>query len=228
VTSKARTQRQKLLSNPYEHRRLDVIAARWNAKAKDWDQSLNDSNCHLNEDEAYGRFIDQLEAILRMKRSFCASRGVIDAGCATGLVLGKAISSFAWGVGVDISPKMIEVAQSKQIGHAKFFVGDCFKLSSICPKAGAILSRGVLLSHYGKEQGRELLGSARACLEDQGFILWDFLNAAARRAYQHAPENKAYFESDEICAMATGAGFRVAKVLGEPERRVRILLAECG
>ena len=226
MTVKGRTQNQNLPSEPYAHRHLDAIAARWNAKAKDWERGVDDPNCHLNEDGAYVRFIDHLEAILRMKRNFCASRGVIDAGCATGLVLAKAIASFAWGVGVDISPNMIEVARSKQIAHAKFFVGDCFKLSSICPKAGAVFSRGVLLSHYGKEQGTELLGSARACLEEQGFILWDFLNAAARPASQHAPKNKAYFESDEVCAMATGAGFRVAKVLGEPERRAQILLAE--
>ena len=226
MTPKALKQNHNLLSEPYAHRHLETIAARWNAKAKEWEQNLNDPNCHLNEDGAYVRFIEQLEAILRLKRNFCATRGVIDAGCATGLVLAKAISSFAWGVGVDISPKMIEVARSKQIAHAKFFVGDCFKLSSISPKAGAILSRGVLLSHYGKEQGSELLGSARACLEDQGFILWDFLNAPARQSYQHAPENKAYFESDEVCAMATIAGFRTAKVIGESERRVQILLAE--
>jgi len=227
VTFKARTETQRFLSEPYAPRQLDAIAARWNAKAIHWDQSLADPNCHLNEDGAYVRFIDQLEAVLRIKRSFCASTGVIDAGCATGLVLARAIPSFAWGVGIDISPKMIEVAQSKQIPHAKFFVGDCFNLSSICPKAGGVLSRGVLLSHYGQEQGKELLATARACLQDKGFIVWDFLNASARKAYQHAPQNKAYFEPDQVCAMAITAGFRAAKILGQPQRRVGILLAEC-
>jgi hypothetical protein len=65
VTPKALKQNQNLLSEPYAHRHLETIAARWDAKAKDWEQSLKDPTCHLNEDGAYVRFIEQLEAILR-------------------------------------------------------------------------------------------------------------------------------------------------------------------
>ena len=120
---------------------------------------------------------------------------------------------------------MIELAQTKQLARARFLVGDCFKLSSICPKAGAVLSRGGLLSHYGQTQAIELLRNARACLEPGGFILWDFLNAAARHSFRHIPEKKAYYDSDEICAMAANADFSNVQVLGEPQRRVKLLLA---
>jgi SAM-dependent methyltransferase len=217
---------QDLIGEPYAHRRLDAIAGRWDAKAQEWERNLMDPGCHLNEDGAYVRFMEQLEYILRMKQKFCADRGVIDAGCATGLVMARAISWFSWGIGIDISPRMIDLAKAKQIPTAKFLVGDCFKVSRICPKAGAVLSRGVLLSHYGHKQGVELLQSARACLETGGFILWDFLNAAARQSFRHAPQKKAHFGAEVACGMATEAGFKTVQVLGEPERRVLLLLAE--
>jgi ArsR family transcriptional regulator len=157
---------------------------------------------------------------------FCARQGVIDAGCGTGLVLEEVSSAFAWGLGVDISPEMIAVARTKQLEHVRFVVGDCFALGSICPKAGAVVSRGVLLSHYGRRQGQALLRAARSILVEGGFLLFDFLNGAARGRHQHMPEHKTWLTADEVCVMARAAGFSKARVLGGAERRVRLLLAE--
>ena len=218
---------QDRISEPYAKRHLDAIAGRWDEKAQEWERNLMAPDCHLNEDDAYIRFTEQLDHILYVKKKFCIGKGVIDAGCATGLILARAISSFSWGIGVDISPRMIDLAKAKPIPLAKFLVGDCFDLSRICPKAGAVLSRGVLLSHYGRKQGVELLQSARTCLEKGGFVLWDFLSAAARQSFQHAPQGKAYFDPQEVCDMALEADFRLVKVLGGSERRVLLLLAEC-
>ena len=105
-------------------------------------------------------------------------------------------------------------------------VGDCFELASLCPKAGAVLSRGVLLSHYGQEQGEALLRATREALAPRGFLIFDFLNESGRNMSSHAPENKSYFQGREVCAMARRAGFRGVRVLGEPKRRVRLLVAE--
>jgi SAM-dependent methyltransferase len=206
---------------------METIAARWDAKARHWEQDLEDPSCHLNEDQAYDQFLQHLALVIEQRRDFCAAQGVVDAGCGTGLVLAKALSSFAWGVGIDISPEMIRMAQAKQLATATFVVGDCFQLSSACPKAGAVLSRGVLLSHYGPQQGKALLGSARAALIQGGFILLDFLNQSGRAKFPHAPENKSYFEPAEVCEMAIASGFRRTQILGEDQRRVRLLLAEC-
>lgn len=213
--------------NPlYARRRLRAVAARWDAKAADWERNLRDPDCHLNEDNAYERFLELLSEIIRQRQDFCAGRGVIDAGCATGLVLAKVADSFRWGIGVDISTRMIESAQSKRVPHCRFLVADCFDLSAHCPKAGAVVSRGVLLSHYGYRAGEELLRSAFDCLVNQGFILWDFLNQTARARHQHAPKDKCYYEPEEARVLATKAGFRTAVIYGEPARRVRLLYAE--
>jgi SAM-dependent methyltransferase len=212
----------------YEHRALAAIAARWDTKARAWDQQLENPACHLNEDDAYHRFLEQVGLVLEARRSFCAQQGMIDAGCGTGQVLAHVLSSFAWGIGVDISVEMIRVARAKLLAQGQFILGDCFELPAICPRAGAVLSRGVLLSHYGHQQGEALLRAARAALVPGGFVVFDFLNEPARTRFAHVPGNKTYFLPEEVCTMAHRAGFHQATVLGEPARRALLLLAAEG
>ena len=210
----------------YARRRLKAIAARWDARAGAWDRALADPDCHLNEDDAYGRFTRVVQRLIGQRRRYCALHGVIDAGCGTGLVLAEVCSAFAWGMGLDISAEMIRVARAKRLAHARFVVGDCFELPLLCPRAGAILSRGVLLSHYGREQAPAILSAARAALAPGGFLVLDFLNEAARTEHRHAPENKTWFSALEIQWMAHHAGFSTATTLGEKNRRALLLLAE--
>ena len=210
----------------YERRRLPDIAARWDARAGDWDRALGIPDCCLNEDDAYRRFNREVQRLIARRRQFCAAHGVIDAGCGTGLVLAGVVSAFAWGMGLDISPQMIEAARAKGLANTTFQVGDCFQLPALCPRAGAVLSRGVLLSHYGREQGQKLLNAARAALVPGGFLVCDFLNEAARARQRHAPENKIWFHGKEILAMARLAQFGTVTILGGPRRRARLLLAE--
>ena len=210
----------------YEQRQLEAIAAHWNAKAAGWDRELGDPACHLNEDHAYERFLEQLASVISSQAEFCRRTGIIDAGCATGLVLEKAVPAFSWGIGVDISAEMIRLAEAKNIPKSRFVKGDCFSLGAICPPAGAVVSRGVLLSHYGPQQGEALLRSTRSCLVDGGFVFCDFLNHGGRAKYHHVALNKTYFRSEEVCALAARAGFRGIKVYGEPERRVLVLCAQ--
>jgi predicted TPR repeat methyltransferase len=210
----------------YETRQLQAIAARWDAKAATWDEELANPAGHLNEDEAYVRFLREALRVIQARHGFCTRHGVIDAGCGTGLVLAAVRASFAWGIGVDISGEMIRVARTKKLEDCTFVVGDCFQLPSLCPKAGAVVSRGVLLSHYGLQQGKGLLRAAREALVPGAFLMWDFLNEGGRSMSAHAPENKTYFHGREVCAMARHAGFSRARLLGEPKRRVRFLFAE--
>jgi SAM-dependent methyltransferase len=210
----------------YARRQLKAIAARWDARADSWDQALGDPACHLNEDDAYCRFTRFVQRLIVRRARFCATHGIIDAGCGTGLVLAEVGSAFDWAIGIDISPKMIRAARAKHLAKTKFLVGDCFDLPSICPKAGVVVSRGVLLSHYGRKQGQGILKAARNALVPGGFLVFDFLNQAARTKYLHLPVNKTLFTSKEIQSMALRAGFIVVSVLGNPNRRVLLVLAE--
>lgn len=209
----------------YRQRQLDAIAARWDQRAAQWDRALEDPACHLNEDDAYHRFLGAAHRIIDSRREFCAQHGLIDAGCGTGLVLAEAGPAFAWGIGVDLSREMIRLAAVKAIAKARFLVGDCFQLAQLCSPAAAVFSRGVLLSHYGPSQGQGLLESARAVLVPGGFVLFDFLNAEGRTRHAHQPADKAYYTGPQAAALAQGAGFAKVTICGEPERRVLLLLA---
>ncbi|MGA2748125.1 MAG: methyltransferase domain-containing protein [Verrucomicrobiota bacterium] len=211
---------------PYRQRQLNDIAARWDDRADTWDRALEDPLCYLNEDDAYNRFLQEAWNIIDRRRAFCAHHGLIDAGCGTGLVLAGLISAFAWGVGVDISPRMIRLARAKKIPRARFRLSDCYSLAQIRPKAGAVVSRGVLLSHYGEALGLRLLRVARQALAPYGFIMFDFLNEQSKSTHIHLPEDKIYYTPRQAVALARQAGFTKTAICGAPERRVRILLAE--
>jgi len=214
------------VKNVYRKRRLGEIASRWDERAAGWDRGLQDPHCYLNEDNAYQRFLREAWRIIETRWEFCSRQGVIDAGCGTGFVLTELIPAFAWGVGVDISRKMIRFARAKRIRRARFVVSDCFSLRRVCPKAGAVVSRGVLLSHYGHNQGRQLLRSARLALAPGGFIFFDFLNLEAKLQHLHAPEDKLYFSRQQVQALAHEAGFPKVTIRGEEERRILLLLGE--
>ncbi len=78
----------------------------------------------------------------------------------------------------------------------------------------------------GCSKAEELLRAAKAVLVPGGFVLFDFLNAAAKARHAHAAEEKTHFAGPEITSLAHRAGFKTVNILGDLERRVRLLLAE--
>jgi SAM-dependent methyltransferase len=205
----------------------DGIRDRWDRKAERWDSDLADEHFHLNEDRAFERFLEAADAVVAGRAAFCRGQLLVDLGCGTGLVLAHFLDRFARGVGIDISPRMLAVATRRQLPRAEFLAGNGFELTKHVPAAGAVLSRGILLSHYGPHWAPLLLDQIRRVLCGGGFAMLDFLNAAARRAYASNPENKSYFAPEEATALAQRAGFARASVLGDPGRRVLLLVAEC-
>ena len=57
------------LSRPedYDALRLEVIRKRWDQKADRWDADLADEHFHLNEDDAYHRFLDAADAAVAQR-----------------------------------------------------------------------------------------------------------------------------------------------------------------
>jgi SAM-dependent methyltransferase len=211
----------------YDALHLDLIRQRWDQKAWRWDRDLADEQFHLNEDGAYARFLAAVSTVVDQRAEFCRQHVLVDLGCGTGLVLAHFIGRFAAGVGIDISPRMLEMAQQRQLPAATFLLGNCFELARLAPQAGAVLSRGILLSHYGRNWATALFGQIReTLLPDGGFAILDFLNASARHLYPSNPENKTYFTAEELELLGSEAGFCRVTALGEPQRRVRLLLLE--
>jgi SAM-dependent methyltransferase len=211
----------------YDSLRLLVIRDRWDRKADRWDADLADEHFHLNEDGAYRRFLEAADAVVAQRAEFCRQHVLVDLGCGTGLVLAHFLDCFAAGVGLDISPRMLAIAARRRLPRAKFREGNCFALTRHVAGAGAVFSRGILLSHYGRRWAPVLLRQIhQALLPERGFAILDFLNAAAREDYDCNPQNKTYYRAEEIKKMATQAGFRRAAILGESHRRTLLIFAE--
>jgi SAM-dependent methyltransferase len=209
----------------YQAMRLDLVRNRWDQKAARWDADLADADCHLHEDGAYQRFVEVAEDIVGQRGGFCRQQLLVDLGCGTGLVLAHFLNRFAAGLGIDLSPRMIEIAQRRQLPNSHFVTGNGFELSTIVGRAGAVLSRGILVSHYGKQWAAVLFAQIRQVLTPGGFALLDFLNEAARQRYPSNPANKTYYLRDEIHELASTTGLRAA-ILGDDERRVLLVHLE--
>lgn len=122
---------------------------------------------------------------------------------------------------------MLAVAAARGLPRTRLLAADAFELASHVAAAGAVLSRGVLLSHYGPHWAPVLLGQVRkVLLPTGGFAVFDFLNAATRNDFPSNPGNKTYYSAAEMEALGAQAGFRRVSILGGPQRRVLLLLAE--
>jgi len=211
----------------YDALRLPVIRQRWDQKADRWDTDLADQNCHLNQDDAYRRFLDAADAVVAARESFCRDRPLVDLACGTGLVLAHFVNRFERALGIDISPRMLAAAAARQLPRVELLQASCFELAGQIAPAGAVLSRGILLSHYGHRWVVPLLRQVcEVLLADGGFAVLDFLNARTRYDYPANPDNKTYYTAEQIQSQADEAGFHRSSILGEPNRRVLLLLVE--
>jgi len=121
---------------------------------------------------------------------------------------------------------MLERARERQVPRAQFVCANCFDLSRVVSNAGAVVSRGILLSHYGRSAARQLLSEVFNSLScSGGFAILDFLNQESRHLYS-VPDNKAFFTGQDLSAIAHGVGFDKVFVLGGIERRNRIIYLE--
>lgn len=204
----------------------DEISSRWDKKSEFWDQHLLNENCHLNQDNAYSNFI--VEADLLLEKYFCPNTEMhlLEVGCGTGLVAQALQRSDLLITGIDISTKMVEKAQSKNIKNARFLVVDIFQLShSDIPPANFIFSRGILLSHYGYTNGELILKNLyEKCILNKSIVMLDFLSSYANASSLHLPQNKTYYTREKIIEMVKKIGFKKYSFIGSIDDRVNYVV----
>ncbi len=213
-------------SNPdvYGSRDIVAIARRWDTKAARWDSDLADDACHLNNEGAYRRFLTLARRLVVERREVCAVGSLVDLGCGTGAVLANLSLHFQGCIGIDVSRDMLDVAAAKGIQNAEWRLGDVFEGAWGGRRHAAVVSRGILLSHYGDDLARQLLGHAVGALLPGGFALFDFLSKDAPEGTRMLAPNKSYFRPEWLIDQAKSLGSGNAIVAGSPVARIRYLI----
>jgi hypothetical protein len=123
---------------------------------------------------------------------------------------------------------MLAVAGEKHLPRCSLQEGNGFELGRFVPPggAGAVMSRGILLSHFGPQWAEVLCRQIHRALAGGGFALLDFLNAEARQDFASNPDNKTYYRPPDLESLARRAGFGATRVLGSPAHRVLMVLLE--
>jgi len=208
----------------YASRDIDAIARRWNSKAAQWDTDLENASCHLNDGDAYGGFIELGRLLVLDRQKLCSTGSLVDLGCGTGAVLAEFSTHFDNSIGIDISQDMLNVAASKNIRDAQWRLEDVFEGDWSGRRHAAVLSRGILLSHYGEELARLLIAQTIKALAQGGFALFDFLSREAPDATKILAPNKTYFCPHWLVDQAKRLGSSGAVAVGNPIARVRYLI----
>jgi SAM-dependent methyltransferase len=208
----------------YASRDIDAIVRRWNSKAARWDSDLENATCHLNHDDAYRGFVELGKRLILDRHRLCSSGCLVDLGCGTGAVLTEFSTLFDKSIGIDISQEMLNVAVSKSIRNTEWRLDDVFEGGWSGRRHAAVLSRGILLSHYGDELARLLIAQTVKALAPGGFALFDFLSGEAPEATKILAPNKTYFCPHWLIDQAKHLGSSGAVVAGNPNARVRYLI----
>jgi predicted TPR repeat methyltransferase len=198
------------------------IGHRWDKKATNWEQHLELDGHHLNQDNAYNQFISISSNIAIQRFHKLENSKLLDIGCGTGLVAAALSIFFSVTTGIDISTNMLIQARSKHINNVEFYNKSLFEIKPEWNVFNMIVSRGILLSHYGLGYLKEILLLLHSCLKINGCVVFDFLNKNVTGKYEHLPKNKAYFSGSSIEKYALNIGFSNAIIVGNPTDRTLI------
>lgn len=158
---------------------------------------------------------------------------LLDVGCGTGPMIELLVKEFPDGnyTGIDLTPRMIEVAQAKKLPHTKFLVGDSenlpFKENSfdvvICTNS---------FHHYPNPQAfldgvaRVLKDGGRLVLRDytsNKFMIWLMNHIEMPLAHLGGHGDVRIYSCEEVRKMCEEAGLKVEKLEMQKEFRMHLV-----
>jgi len=114
---------------------------------------------------------------------------------------------------------MIKEAKKKDISNSEFYQKSLFKIdSSFYNKFDMTISRGILISHYGKKYLNQILQIFYKLTKNKGFIIFDFLNENVDKQYEHLPKNKEYYSKECIEQYALKNNFKKIQIIGNQSK----------
>ena len=150
---------------------------------------------------------------------------VLDLGCASGNHSKLLVDAGLNVVGIDISPKMIEVA-TRKVPDAKFFVGDTLDLQFPRAYFDSIYTRAALL-HIPKRKIKKVVGSLHEILRKKGIIYVALKEGKGEREIFDEEEKvsrfSAFYKESEFKKFLEEANFEVIETTYAKTERNRWL-----
>ena len=147
---------------------------------------------------------------------------LLDVGCGTGAMIELLLKEFPDKnyTGIDLTPRMIEVAQEKKLNHTKFMIGDSENLPFADNTFDAIVCTNSF-HHYPNPQAfmseaaRVLKSAGRLVLHDytsNKFILWLMNHIEMPLAHFTGHGDVRIHSCQEVCQMCETSGLKVKKL----------------
>lgn len=209
---------KRLIKNEVNDHYYDVekVIDNWNGDARDWDQKIKNPEHYVNIENGYSRFLKFSEEIV--KNHITKNQTVLDSGCGTGIIA-RQVNKYSNNVyGIDIADRMIEVARRKNL-KASFVLGNCLDIPFEDKFFNAVVTRGVLITHVGKDYSKQFIEEAKRVLIPGGLLVFDFVTHY-NKGEEEKFKQKAVFNQKQIMALLEKSGFRVIEFSGEEKNRV--------
>lgn len=158
---------------------------------------------------------------------------LLDVGCGTGPMIELLVKEFPDGnyTGIDLTPRMIEVAQAKKLPHTKFLVGDSENLPFKENTFDVVICTNSF-HHYPNPQAfldgvaRVLKDGGRLVLRDytsNKFMIWLMNHIEMPLAHLGGHGDVRICSCEEVRKMCEEAGLKVEKLEMQKEFRMHLV-----
>ena len=158
---------------------------------------------------------------------------LLDVGCGTGPMIELLVKEFPDGnyTGIDLTPRMIEVAQAKKLPHTKFLVGDSENLPFKENTFDVVICTNSF-HHYPNPQAfldgvaRVLKDGGRLVLRDytsNKFMIWLMNHIEMPLAHLGGHGDVRIYSCEKVRKMCEEAGLKVEKLEMQKEFRMHLV-----
>lgn len=200
--------------------KTEKVAENWDKEAEKWNENISDPNHYVNFENGYDRFLKFVsKEIPSVSKE--ASKTALDSGCGTG-VISEALNKKGYtSVGVDLSPKMLKLANKKK-DLRTYVLANSLDLPYKDNSFDLVCSRGVLISHMGKKYVDLFIREHFRVLKTGGLCMFDFITHFEPSEVKKK-RAKASMTFDKVSDVLTSQGYTVLSRSGEDSNRVNTI-----
>ena len=193
------------------------IIENWDKEAPEWDKNIQKPDYYVNIENGYSRFLDFMRKEVPDPRRSDDSIA-LDSGCGTGSIADILRDKGYRVFGVDISPEMLRFAH-KSPASVQYVLANSLDLPYTDGRFDVVCTRGVLLSHVGKQYVDLFIQEHKRVLKGGGIFVFDFITHFDKSETRYR-RNKASLSYTRMAKLLGKYGFEVLGRAGTDANRV--------